>query len=291
MHDYLEWLRDVKRLRPSTLRSYRDVLTNFTNHQKGDILDATSADIAKFIRRTRRHGGPPAPATQALDRTILASFYDWALRTGRISVDPMYMVPAPKVPTSPPKAIDDGIWLRLWGSNLSCDDRLWLGLGYFAGLRRFEISTVAPSDFDLTQRTMTFERKGGSLAPVEYGALAGIVSDSLPHLADGAGRWVGLVDAAVKARGDERFLAHWANGRQPHDSSWVNKSTKRVLRLAGMDEGTFTPHALRHSCATNLMRSGVPIEFIADQLSHAHLGTTRRYLRTSGQLARWRQGR
>jgi integrase/recombinase XerC len=61
----------------------------------------------------------------------------------------------------------------------------------------------------------------------------------------------------------------------------VVKSGKR----AGIDN--LTPHVLRHTFATNLIRSGTDITLVADLLGHASLDTTRRYsLPSAGDRAR-----
>lgn len=53
----------------------------------------------------------------------------------------------------------------------------------------------------------------------------------------------------------------------PHASTSCAGIRKRVY-----------PHLLRHSLATNLMHSGTRILAIKQQMGHAHLGTTMRYL-------------
>ncbi|MEV2273869.1 tyrosine-type recombinase/integrase [Nonomuraea africana] len=41
----------------------------------------------------------------------------------------------------------------------------------------------------------------------------------------------------------------------------------------------FTPHSLRHSFGTQLLRNGVDIVVVADLMGHATLDTTRSYTR------------
>jgi len=57
-------------------------------------------------------------------------------------------------------------------------------------------------------------------------------------------------------------------------------------REAGLPRSLAHPHVLRHSRAIELLRAGVPITVVQDQLGHASLLTTAIYLRLSGQEAK-----
>lgn len=55
---------------------------------------------------------------------------------------------------------------------------------------------------------------------------------------------------------------------------------QRCRRLAGLEIAA-TPHTLRHTNATALMESGVPVRAIQRGLGHRHLSTTEKYLGVS----------
>jgi integrase/recombinase XerD len=57
----------------------------------------------------------------------------------------------------------------------------------------------------------------------------------------------------------------------------INKNMKRVTSAIGL-EANVTTYVARHSFATVLKRSGVPISFISDSLGHTDLKTTENYL-------------
>jgi site-specific recombinase XerD len=52
----------------------------------------------------------------------------------------------------------------------------------------------------------------------------------------------------------------------------------RVLAEAGLDQHGITPHALRRTFATYLIRNGVDVRTVQELLGHADLQTTARYL-------------
>jgi site-specific recombinase XerD len=288
-NQYLHWASTVERKRPLTIRSYGDTLRAFAASHVSPT-DATTDSIELFILRQRRGGRAPAPATSKRDRDALRSFYRWLVSRGHVESDPTADVGVPTVRNKDPHPVPDHVWVPLWRSAMPREDRVWLGLGYYAGLRRFELATIPPDLFDVeSQAIRAFERKGGSTFAVEYGQMAGVVADHLPHLAENWERWLDDVAWLATFRRGEQFMAPSSKGVSVlNDTGWFNKRIKALLRAADLDEGAVTPHGLRHSCATNLLRCGAPIEIIADQLSHSSIETTRRYLQTSGQLGRWR---
>lgn len=287
---YLDWLDKVKRVRPQTLRSYKAILNRFDVFTEGEDVDTVSPDqVIAFLVRPRKTGSMGAPATQQQERAVISQFFLYLRRLGVSKNDPMWMVPAPEVPRDDPHPVSDDVWQKLWGSRLCMDDRVWLGLGYFIGLRRYELATIAPSEVFWQSQQLRFTRKGGARCAVEYGELTKVIAAKLPHLAHGVDEWVDLLATTAKLRDGEQFLAPSSLGRSVEsDCAWFNSRLQRLLLDAGLSRKEFSPHALRHSCATNLMRAGVPIQIIADQMSHRSINTTRKYMKTSGQLGLWR---
>jgi site-specific recombinase XerD len=87
----------------------------------------------------------------------------------------------------------------------------------------------------------------------------------------------------------EKRRIHALSHPHANDPDWVNREMRRWNRRAGLGEGDVTPHMLRHSAATNLCRSGLPIHIVRDLMNHSSMAVTQRYVKVgTDAVAEWR---
>jgi integrase len=298
---------NVRKVQGSTAYRYGKILDEFVG-AIGDVdpSTVTGEQIEQWMTRVRPKGRVGAAGTQRLDRSVVSSLFEFLLRTEVVSKDPTLLVGVPKVRNVQSKALSDEDFVSFWNADLYLDERVMFGLGLFAGLRRAEIMSVAPSSFDVGRERIDFMvRKGGSQFGVEYGAAVRSIARHLPHLLseDQAQRWLDQVSEMVLYRWNEKVLTPWdlpaseaVRQRYSLTDPWMpdpvvmNKRLSKCLRRIDWPRHRmFHPHAFRHTAATNLARCGVPLDVLADVLSHASTDTTRRYLR-GGRLGEWLTG-
>lgn len=309
IESYAAWLIDDIERAKRTVHGYRDAVEFFAATRADarllDVVRATSAvscpneeryvcvdgevdwaavtlfELEAFVRAPLLGGNAPSQSTRRRRAYALKAFFDFLADHDVVSHSVALRLRGPGVQIAKPKPIPDDVWLAIWDQNMGMDDRVLLGLGYYVGLRRHEMIAIAPHHFNLaTRRVADFPRKGGKTNEVVYGGNLDIIKRRLPHLGVRLDEFEHDLGTLVRSRGlEERLLAlteHIAIDN-PSDSS-INR---RLTALSSRCRVHVTPHQMRHSFGTNLLRSGVPAIVVADQMAHSSLETTRGYLDTT----------
>ena len=138
-------------------------------------------------------------------------------------------------------------------------NRIILTLLYSSGLRISELLNLKLNDIDFKTRTMRIRGKGDKDRIVLFD------QDALDLLND----YNTLRDPS------NDFLIYNKNGNKL-SSRYVEILIKKYAERAGIKKKV-TPHVLRHSFATHLLKNGVDIRIIQQLLGHASLSTTQIY--------------
>lgn len=273
----------------NTVTSYATTLRALARWLNGDWSAATEDVLWEFINRPRPDGKTRAQNTVCNNRAAVVSFFRYAHKRGLVDGDPTEYLGSPGQLDTAREPVPDDVWLQVWAETRAPDDKLALGLGYFCGLRRSEIVGLAPAAIDPLHRKLVFlKRKGGKTKKgLEYGALTTALASELPKLAVGVPEWLDIVESYARFRSDMDALWPVPSGIKLAGQYLANRLEHHILPDAGFPGNTFTPHALRHSFATNMIRCGMPIEVLADQMSHASIETTRGYVDMTNQVDTW----
>lgn len=149
-------------------------------------------------------------------------------------------------------------------------DRAIMELFFSTGMRLAELASLNRRDVNLNTREMSIRGKRGKVRVV-------FVS---PRAADALHRY-------LDARFDHLvplFVAHpdrLANVLPPGEefrlsTSSIYKLVKRYARLAGIVSDP-SPHVLRHTFATDLLRNGCDLRSVQEMLGHKNVATTQIY--------------
>jgi integrase/recombinase XerC len=220
-----------------------------------DLLHATRTEVREAADRA--FAG--APATRNLNLSAARGFYTWAVEEDLRADNPVATLRTAKVPKRLPKLVDDERlteMLRVYGDTpLERRDAAIMAVFLSTGLRVTELCNLDVHDVD---------------------------SDEITVVGKGDKERWGLLDeraiAAVR-----RYLNVRAELRPVDAALFVSYRGKRLDRFSVhaiiADRGAgVSPHMLRHTFATHLVRSDVDLETVRTLLGHESLATTQRYL-------------
>lgn len=265
--DYLASL-EARGASAATMRAYRSDLVGYCEWLAGrdrTPLTAERADLRAWSAHLAERGLSPATrarrlsSVRGLHRRIAATLDD--------AGDPAAELPGPRrkrrLPAVPRPRTTTALLDEPWPDDpLGYRDRALLELLYGAGLRAAEACAL---DLDrLDAATVRVTGKGGRTRIVPLGTPARMAIDT--WLTDGR---------SALAAPDSPPAVFLTNRGARLEPSAVRRILQRRLRALGL-EG-FSPHALRHAYATDMLEGGGDLRSIQDLLGHASLDTTEIY--------------
>jgi integrase len=302
-HEWLEWLREVKQVKPATLIDYESLLREpgvkylrgerTTNGRimraLGDrpISKVTTREVSDFLRELDREGLTARNVNK--HRQTLATMFRYACRVDTYNLPSNPVDSTDKRPEPPPAALDyfevdeaealaraaaagghrTGVRDEVAILEDLQDAELYRVL-FYTGLRVGEAVVLRWADVDLNARTILVRR--GLSAQTE----------TLPK--GRRYRFVPLAQPAIEALarlaargefvGDDDYVFCNVWGRRL-DISALRRRYKRACAAAGLRPVKL--HGLRHAAGSIVARTTDPV-FVRDMLGHAKLTTTDRYL-------------
>jgi len=261
-------------LRPLTLAAYEAALVQFRQWVRTALEDRppdelTARDVLAYLEhlRTVRRNGPGAVNRAVV---ILRRFYRAMVAMGHLDdrANPLRNFPSIKAaPRKLPVTISSEQVRRLLAEPredtvIGLRDRAILALLYGTGIRASECATLRNGQVDLVQLTITVNGKGGHERSIPLS----------PQLAE-------VLRLYVEARGPALPTAPFFRSRFGRLLS--RTSIYERVRTWGQRSRVgwrLSPHRLRHTFATHLVRAGVGLVTIRDLLGHRLITSTQIYL-------------
>jgi len=145
-------------------------------------------------------------------------------------------------------------------------DRAILELLFSTGLRISELCNLSIDDVDLTRDEFSVRGKGDKIRVV--------------FLSDNAKRSIQKYLAGRKDMDDALFIQYGKKTKNAKELRLSPRAVQRTLKACAIKAGItrkVTPHVIRHSFATDLLRNGADLRSVQALLGHAHIGTTQIY--------------
>ncbi|MBK5934204.1 integrase/recombinase XerC [Rhodovulum imhoffii] len=280
LRDALEtWLAQEKALRggtDNTLKAYRADVLRFLSFLAGHLGGAPGpADLRRLGKRDMRawmaHERGRDLGARSLARALSAvkGFYRWLARREGFDPTAVLSVRAPRFRPGLPRPLDETAAravLDIAGTQhetpwVAARDTAVVTLLYGCGLRVSEALSLTGRDHPLPD-TLRIRGKGGKerLVPVLPAARAAVAAYA-------------RICPYPPAPEGPLFRGVRGGALNPRLVSRLMERTRLQLGLPA----SATPHALRHSFATHLLRAGGDLRAIQELLGHASLSTTQGY--------------
>jgi integrase/recombinase XerC len=267
---FLRHLADERNASPHTCRAYARDLAQFQEHLADELgpaarpKDVDHLLIRSFLARLHRQGLKKVSAARKL--ATLRTFFRYLSREGVLAHNPAQALLSPRLERRIPVPLEEAEVVSLVevpGDHLAAfRARAILELLYATGLRCAELVSLDVSALDLEGRTLRAVGKGRKERIVLFGGQA---RRALQAYLETRPQW--------RPKSDALFVNH--RGGRLTDRSIRNLVADRVRALAL--EKKVSPHTLRHSFATHLLRRGADLRAIQELLGHSSLSTTQRY--------------
>lgn len=268
---YLRYLKLQRGYSPNTIEAYRhdlQWLMDFNTKEGLDPLSVRLEDLEHFAAMLSDHG--IGPKSQARILSGVRSFYHYLVLDGYLDVDPTELLESPHLPRHLPEylsteevdALEDSIDLT---TNEGHRNRAIIEVFFSCGLRVSELTGLKMSDLFLKDGFIRVNGKGGKQRLVP-------ISDRAVHELE---LWFDDRRQMNIKPGEEDYV--FLNRRGHHlTRTMILIMVKRQALAAGIQK-TISPHTLRHSFATALLKGGADLRVIQELLGHANIGTTEIY--------------
>lgn len=277
---YTRYLKLQRSYSENTIEAYlRDLahLSFFLSRLNIAPLEVKLEDLQTFAVSLHDHN--IGAKSQARILSGVRSFYRFLVMDGYLEVDPTELLESPHLPKHLPEylttdevdALEDGIDLS---TNEGHRNRAIVETLFSCGLRVSELTNLKLSDLYLEDKYIRVLGKGDKerLVPI---------SDKAIHELE---LWFDDRRQMSIKPGEEDYV--FLNRRGHHlTRTMILIMIKRQAEAAGIKKN-ISPHTLRHSFATALLRGGADLRIIQALLGHADIGTTEIYTHLDDSILR-----
>jgi integrase/recombinase XerD len=284
IEEFLEFLSVEKGASGNTIAAYRNDLSQLDgfimakkNGSGGPIQWNTVGQTAILDYVLYLKAQSYAEATVARKVAAVKSFFAFLQAEGKLKNNPAETLASPKVGKSLPKPLSpqeiDELLEQPARRNTpeAKRDRAMLELMYATGLRVTELVSLDVQNIRLDSETPHVRVVGKGNRERQLAILEQPAQEVSEYISFARPRLVG-------ERNEMALFVNRRGERLTRQGFWL--ILKSYALEAGL-EGRVTPHTLRHSFATHMLRGGADIRAVQEMLGHANISTTQVYTQVS----------
>ena len=273
LKQFFKFLENEKKVSNNTLQSYKRDLEQFrvyliSNEKKYNKMQ--EEDIKVYLNYLIQEQNKK-PSTISRMIASIRSFYQYEVKTKKMSSDPTEHVQSPKVEKKAPCVLtSEEVELLLeqpGNSDLKgIRDKAMLEFAYATGMKVTEIISLNVEDVNLEQEIVICQN-GSKKRTIPLGKMAlTAVKDYLTIARD----------VLVKSDKETALFVNLNGRRLTRQGFW--KIIKFYQEQAHIEKD-ITPHTLRHSFATHLLQNGAELKAIQTMLGHSDISSTQVYMK------------
>lgn len=264
INEFKEYLSLERNYSSNTVIAYSSDVVEFNNYIKKNLLEINTKDIENYIKSINNLKG----VSVSHKLSSLKSFYNFYLKRGLIKSNPTLMISRPKLEKKLPTYLsleEVSSLLDIEVKNaFDARNKAVLELLYSSGLRISELTSMELANLDIDECLVRIMGKGSKERIVPLGdyaliALNNYLKEYRPSLNKKNTTYLFLNN-----RGDKI-------SRQ-----FIFKVIKLECQKKGIRKNV-SPHTLRHTFATHLLKNGADLRIIQELLGHENIGTTQIY--------------
>lgn len=273
IEDFISYLLFEKKYSENTIKSYERDLKKFQKYfDNKNIKTINKKDIQNYIEHLSKE-----LEEKSVSRNIstLKSFYKYQKITKEIDKNPMETIINPKLKKTLPKVLSEEEINKLLDINLNNDfdyrNKAMLELMYSSGLRVSELINLKVNDIDLNNEVVRIFGKGSKerIVPLNEYTVDAIKTYITNH----------RKELFKHGENDYLFLNN-------HGLKMTRQGFFKILKKIAKEKNIktdFSPHTLRHSFATHLLKYGADLRSIQELLGHSDISSTQIYTHISNE--------
>lgn len=266
IEEFIDYLRYEKKYSENTIASYQNDLKKAYIFFKKDFKDLSKKDIQNYIQSLSKK-----ESASSVSRTIstLKSFYKFLQINRYTKNNPLGTISNPKTIKKLPKVLSEKEVDKLLDINLKTHfdyrNKAMLELMYSSGLRVSELINLKVNDIDLKNASVRIFGKGSKerIVPLDDYAIEALDNYIKYHR------------KSLFKHGENNYL--FLNN---HGNKMTRQGFFKILQKIAKEKNIkseLSPHTLRHSFATHLLKHGADLRSIQELLGHSDISTTQIY--------------
>lgn len=264
LKEFYNYLKLERRYSDNTVSSYYLDISKFSEFINKDLLNVSNDDIKKYIKFIN------SKSNKTISHTLssLRRFYNYYEKLERIKLNPLVNIDVPKIEQSLPTVLTLEEVMSLLDIQINTPydarNKAIFELLYSTGLRISELINLELSNIDLDDNLIRVMGKGSKERIIPFGDYA--------------------KEALNVYLNDYRSLINKKNSTYVFLNNLGNRLSRqyifKIIKLECTKKGirkNVSPHTLRHTYATHLLKNGADLRIIQELLGHENLTTTQIY--------------